>query len=405
MSFINYINNIQIFNNDTGLDHINNINKDLFINDSIMSIKINKNFLLESKKNGDTTSYNIDHLIADFMNDNNLRPNIDTYNIFLDKNSNKLPLDNSLFINDAVFLNSFTSMHFHLTHIMFDFIQSINIFYDLLKKNEDYVIILEIINKYTFYYMLDYDPISIKNNLNLLMKFISDIGLNNKIIIISPTSIYQNFNNDSLFIKNLHRISFNNNESNIKWIPLLSRICKNENNDYFSETMNKIILNKNTVNIHYEYHKQKFFILEKRICDSKNERSIVDDITFNKIYNICDIYCKYNNLKLVLWEDAINNISIFEQFNIANNSEIIIGYGGSMWLFNFSNICSKILIMNLETEYERKYKILYNMTFYTFINTFKNKSNKNIYLHFKNSKDDYLNYDKLVYKFLFSDAE
>ena len=400
-NFIDYIDNVKILNNDLGKDHINKINKDLFINDNITSIKIYNNFLLESKKINDTTSYNIDHLICDFKNHDNLRPNIDTYNNFLNKNSNKLYLDNSLIINDAVFLNSFTSMHFFLTHLMFDFTQSINIFYNLLKKYEDYIIILEIIDKFTFYDILSRVPINIGNNLNKLIKFYRDIGLNNKIIIISPSSINQNFDSDSLFIKNLYTISFNE-INNIKWLPLLSRFCKNENNEYFSETMKKIIKLKNPINIHFEYHKQKFFILEKRTKCLNNTRSIINDEIFNKIYNICNIYCQYNNLKLIIWEDIINDNSIFEQFNITNNAEIIIGYGGSMWLFNYANTCSKILILNLETEYNREFKILYDMTFYTFINIYKNKSINNIFLHFKNNEDDHLNYEKIINKFLYN---
>ena len=114
------------------------------------------------------------------------------------------------------------------------------------------------------------------------------------------------------------------------------------------------------------------------------------------------MYCNYNNLKLIIWEDIVNdNNSIYEQFNITNNAEIIIGYGGSMWLFNHANTCSKILILNLITECELKYEILYQITFYAFINIYKNKSINNIFLHFQNNENDYLNYDKIVYKFLF----
>ena len=50
INFIDYINNIKIVSNDLGIDHISKINKDLFINDNISSIKVYNDFLLESKK-------------------------------------------------------------------------------------------------------------------------------------------------------------------------------------------------------------------------------------------------------------------------------------------------------------------------------------------------------------------
>jgi hypothetical protein len=401
ISYINYIDNIKILNNDSGIDHINNINIEL-LNNNNDNLKIDtfNNCLLESKKNGDSTSYNIHHLVSDYINEDNLRPNIHTLNYFYYINCNKLPSDNSLIIENGVFFNSLTNIHFELSHLIFDFTQHINIFYDLLKKNKDYVIILEIINKSAAYNNFFSETKDATINLNKFTQFIRDIGLNNKIITISISSNHQNFENDSLFIKNLYNISYQK-INDISWIPLLSRFCKNENNEYFSEIMKNILKKNNEINIHYEYHKQKFFILEKR-TKYKDIRCLIDEVIFNKIYNICNIYCQNNNLKLIIWEDIVNDNSIYEQFNITNNAEIIIGYGGSMWQFNCTNTCNKILILNLLTEYDKQYKILYQMTFYSFINIFKNKSIKNIYLHFKNNDNDYLNYDKIVYEFLFN---
>jgi capsular polysaccharide biosynthesis protein len=402
INFINYIDNIKILNNNSGIDHINNINIDLLNNDDNNNLKIDiyNNCLLESKKNGDFTSYNIHHLAVDYINEDNLRPNIGTLNYFYYINCNKLPNDNSLIIENGVFFNSLTSIHFELSHLIFDFTQHINIFYDLLKKNEDYVIILEIINKTTFYNNFFSEPGDATININKFIQFIRDIGLNNKIITISVSSNHQNFDNDSLFIKNIHTVSYQK-INNLNWIPLISRFSKNENNEYFSDTMKKILEKKSQINIHYQFHGQKFFILEKNAFFLDNKNFIINEKNFKNIYYICNIYCLNNNLRLVIWENILNdNTSIYEQFNIANNAEIIIGSNWETLLYNCSNTCSKILIMNLLTEYNNQYKILYQITFYSFMSIYKNKSIKDIYLHFKNNNEDYLNYYKIVFTFL-----
>jgi hypothetical protein len=382
INFINYIDNIKILDNSAGIDFINNVDKNLLTDDNISSIKVYNNILLESKKNGYSTSYKYKtYFITDIYNDYN--------NWFID-NSNKENITDSLFIENGIFLNSFIECHTIISHLAYDFIPSINIFYNLLKKNEDYVIIMEV---------LDYNsPEIINNNLTKIISFYRDIGLNNKIIIISNSSITQNFDNNFLFVKNLYTI-FYEIKNNFRFIPLLSRFNKNESNEYFSETMKNILKKNNKINIHYEYYKQKFFILEKRV--SGEFRNIINEDRFNKIYELCNIYCEYNNLKLIIWEDIVNdNNSIYEQFNITNNAEIIIGYGGSMWLYNYANTCSKILIMNMHQNIIIT-KLFKNLSFYKYINTFKNKSIKNIYLHFINNECNNLDYEKIIYNFLY----
>ena len=400
MSFINYIDNIKILDNNCAKQHINNITKDFLINDDdISSIKVYENCLIESKKNDNTTSYETEHLITN-INNNELRPNINTLNNYFTKISNKPSLENSIIIENAVFLSSFTCFHQLPTHIMYDFSNSINMFYELLKENEDFAIIIEFINK-GMICQLNL-PIEFSNSLNKLTEFIKDIGLKNKIFVVSISSCYQNFDSESLFVNKLHTILFKQ-KYNHNWIPLLSRFCKNSKNEYFPETMKCILKNNNEINIHYNYHKQKFFILEKRLGNN-SRRIITNEDTFSKIFNICQIYCYYNNLKLVIWEDVVrNNNSIYEQLNISNNAEIIIGYGGSFWYFNCANTCSKILIMNLYDEFNGKYDAIYNMTLYSFMNILKNKSIKNIFLHFKNDINECLDFDKIVYKFLYEE--
>jgi len=403
LDLINYTDQIKIINNDAGIRNINNIDKDLLIDNNVTEIKIHNDILLKSKKGNINTSYNINHLINNFKDENNLTPNIEIFENFFNKNKNVIDDKKmSLMIKDAVFFNCFTSSHRLLTHLMFDFTQNINVYYDLLIKNEDYVIIMEIIPNIMIldYLNCDLNFNHSNDNLYKFIDFMRNIGIKNNIVTISNYNYCQNFEEDSLFIENLYAISFKERK-NINWVPLLSRFSNN--NNYFCETL-KNIIKKNVINKHYEYNKKKFLILEKRMESSYNNFNNIRNInknTFDNLVSICNEYCLYHNLKLLIWDsEFVKKESLFEQFNISNNAEIIIGFGGSMWLFNYTMTSGKILCIGLMCEYEEKYKILFNMTLFTYNQLIKNKDIKNVYFHFRDDNDIFT-YEDIVRQFLY----
>lgn len=215
------------------------------------------------------------------------------------------------------------------------------------------------------------------NNLNNFIKFIRDIGLSNEIIILSIDKKCQNFNQNYLFIKELMCVKYESIENNI-WIPLISRLWKNKKNKYFYETIIEIIEQKyiKNQNIHYIHHKKKFFILEKRIESvfMGSERNLNIE-SFEKIKIICEKYCEENNLKLIIWDQILENgESIYTQFEIVNNSTVIIGFGGSFWLFNCAIKKGYILILNFLIYNDfSEYTNVINTSFFKYIDHFKNK--------------------------------
>lgn len=400
IKLINYYNNIYIVKNNKNTIDINTIeryfkiNKKLLLNkDNIHINKESSNVLLNSNKINDITNYNYDHTEIDFTNKDNLKPLINTFENYINKNSNKNSNLNSLIIEEAVFFNSFSNCHYILPHLFYDFIQHINMYYNFLLTNNNCNIILEIIpfnnfsiNKFDLNNTKIENYINI-NNIDKLINFIRDIGINNKIIIISPISKYQNFDNDSLFIKKLYYTTFIEYD-NINWIPLLSRLYKNNYNNYFCDTIKSIIkkIYNNEENIHYLHHKKKFFILENP------SKIILNNNYYNSdnIIKICEEYCNINNLKFVLWDKCIiERETILEQYNIINNSEIIIFSSNFFNMFNFSIDNGKILILNNKIDYERQYEELYNLSFYKFNNLFKNKYIDKIVIHYYDNNNLY----------------
>lgn len=368
-------NNIKIIKNKIFENNNYYYNNKLF-NNNIQDINIYDNILLESKKNNEITNYNYDHLI---ININNSIPNINIYNNFLKSNSNK-SIDfsnNYLIIDNGVFFNSITSYHHSMEHLIFDFMSHINIFYDLLSLNNDYTIIFEIIpfqkydNKFNIYDNLNYDI----NIINEFIKFIKKLGLKNEIKIISPISIYQNFDNDFIFIKKLHTIKFVEID-NINYLPLLTKISKNLNNNYISTTLINILnINSNYKNIHYEYHNKKFFILEK-----PNKLVNITNDLFSLIYIKCHLYCCNNNLKLVIYDEEYKNKEdIYERYNISSNADIIIGFSQTFFLYNYTISNGKILILNQIYE-ENENELLQNINIYNYYQYFQN--NNIILLHY-----------------------
>jgi hypothetical protein len=354
----------------------------LFDIDNI-NIKIYNNFLLESKKNNELTNYNYNHLT---ININNSVPSVNTINNFFINNSNKnIKINNDyLIIEYGIFFNSISSFHHSVEHLIYDFMQHINIFYDILILNKDYNIILEIIpfQKYNNNFDI-YNNINVNyDTLDKFINFVRKIGLKNEIKIISPLSNYQNFNNNFIFVKNLYTIEFKEFD-NINYLPLISRLTKNLNNNYISTTLINIInQNNNNKNIHYEYHKKRFFILEKPY-DLNN----IDEDLYFGILNKCKLYCNKNNLKLIIYDnDFVNREDIYEKYSIASNTDIIIGFTQTFFLYNFTISNGKILILNYEENYKENNELLDNLVFYNYYQLFQNNNN-NVILNYYNNSD------------------
>ena len=349
-------------------------------------------------------NYDSSHLFTIFEEINSLCPNTKTLNNFFDKNSNKQPDETSLLIENAVFFNSFTSYHNHIQHVFLDFTKSINFFYDLLKENESCKIIIEFIphgqlRMWGTHYDPSFNDIS-KINLDKIIQFIRGINLNNEIIILSDVDHFQNFESNSIFIKNLNTISFEENDKIINWTPTLSNFIKNKNDGYFGDLMDEIIKKQNRgVNNHYELYNQKYCILEKRTTSAhytSTRRNLTNE-EYEKLHNLLLYYCNNNNLKLLIWDSEITNKSVYEQFNICNNAEIIVGFGGSFFIFNYSFVNTNILLMNYMTEYFEQYEVLYNQIY--FLNPcFNNKNLKNMFIHFINVQNT--NYSVILDDFL-----
>lgn len=390
INFIDYNDNIKIINNIESSLVINNIDKD-FLNRGDWTINKCENVLLESIKiDSNKTSYNIDHLYCVFQNSTNLKPNSNTLNNFYKVNSNKIYNSNaSHYIENGVFLNSFTECHSYITHIALDFVNGINMFHELLVNNPDFVIIIEFIPHNTFFgntsYDHSFDSVCAKN-IEMYTMFLRDIGITNEIKIISDVSMFQNFEH-SLFIKNLYTLTFQTN--NIIWIPLYSKLLKNSKGKYMGDTLRDIINYKSP-----NKYKKKFLILEKRLTSSfHHERNIPED-SFEILYDICLEYCYRNNLELFIWSnEMVQKTSIYEQFVICHNAEIIIQTGGSLSMFNYSMESGKLLMFNAIIEYD-----LYDMSFY---NNFQTQLNKNIkhYFHYRDV-DNPISIECLVYNFL-----
>jgi hypothetical protein len=369
-----------LYKNDTALRSYNKVDKDLSVN--VKSFNRVYNNVLFCK------NYDSNHLVTVFEDMNNLSPNINTLNNFFDKNSNKQPEETSLLIENAVFFTSFTSFHNYVQHVFLDFLKSINFYYDLLKENENHTIIIEFIphcqlKMFGTHYVDSFNNVS-KINVEKIIQFIRDINLNNKIIILSDVVHFQNFESNSIFIKNLNTISFEENDKIVNWIPNLSNFITNKNNEYFGDLMKEIVKKRDEVNDYYKQHNKKFLILEKRTTSTfvSHIRNVSHE-DFQLLYTICFDYCNNNNLHLLIWDDElVRKTSPYEQFNICNNAEIIIGFAGSFFMFNYSFEETSIIIFNMFNEFDEKYEVLYHQ-FYMLNPIMCNKGLKNLYLHFR----------------------
>jgi len=402
MKFIKNINDKNLYNlNEESYNKIKNkINFNCGEKNIYFSTKYTKKLLFDIsiyQQNKIFTNYDIKHLKND--NTKNI-PNINTYIKNINYYNEKEKIYNDLlsknkkikYIKEAVFFSSFTSCHHIITHIMFDFINQINYFYDMLKNNKELKIIIEYIphgtlkfsNHNLFINKEIKDDYYKKNILkkkylqDIFIEFIKKLNLNNDIIFLTNIYDFKNIDEDFLYINKLHYINLKNID-NITWLPLISKFIYNENYELIPNLLNKIIFKNSpkNINIHYKYHKKKFLILEKRIKSSyfKKDRNINIKI-FNEIEKYCKEYCSKNNLKLVIWDDKfIKENSIYKQFEICNNSKIIIGFGGSFWLFNYTLQNETIIIIFdiLKPEINNNINNL-DITYYTYNYILKNKN-------------------------------
>jgi len=377
---------ISIIENEEFYYYRGKIDKSLTINNNIeTSIDVFKNVLFKLGRN-----YDLVHILKRIA-PNNYSP---TSNILLNYirsiqlSENEL---NSNVVENGVFFYSIAGWHDYFTHLIFDYMAHMNQYYYLLKQNPDYKIIMEIIPSYYTFSNIPqpnckYVPIENINKIKLLFK---NLGINNNIIFISPSSEVV----PSLFVKNLYYVNYK--DSNNVYLPLITRCLKNKQGKYLSDTIKEII----GINKHYIYHKCKFFILEDR-AGSQFGREI-DRNQFEIIKQICENYCIVNNLKLVIWnKDFTNNNDIYEQFTVVNNSEIMICFGGSILLFNNMISESKVLLLNIKSDID--IDVCYNMMLNGCKYLITNKDIKNLVLHFSNSSSKY-NLIPLILNFLYKD--
>ena len=396
INIINFNDNITIIKNDAAIQCLCNSNINLLYKEEGGRVTTYENVLLESIKNDNLmTSYNIDHLKCDHFNYHDLKPNADTLNNFYSLISNKNCSADSYVIENGVFLISFTQWYVAIQHVMMDISNSLNMFYDLLVQNPDFVMIIEFIPHGTD--CLDY-CLSLpgffddcNKSIELVTKFIRDLGLTNEIKIISDVSMYQNFDH-SLFIKNLYAITFNSN--NLNYLHIKSKFCKNSRGNYMGDTLREIIKSRCPKN-----YDKKYLILEQRFNSViLGEERNLSKTLFDNIYNICLDYCHQHNLELLIWNgDITKNNSIYEQFVICQNAEIIIQTAGSFSFFNYSIERGKILCFDMKPALDCESS--YNLCFYNNIQHFFNKNVQN-YLHFKDYKNP-MSYEKLVSWFLY----
>jgi hypothetical protein len=282
------------------------------------------------------------------------------------------------YINNAVYLLNITitrdnkhrvppsrSHYLCMTHVMLDYYNQIHFFYKLLLNNQNYSIIIDLpVDKKIYgqvFEMTDGRLETIKK----FIKYLRDIKLKNDIVTLWDKKI---------LINNLYTIRYNENRGIFNQLSLQNMTTPFCN-------FNNIIDISNT---NYKLYNKKFLILEVR---PKSNRGIPKTIN-NEIIELCQMYCKKNNLNLILWDfEYISKKSIYEQFEISYNAEIIITYGGSMTYFCHTIQKGSVLILNMSHEtgetniYTREF--LMNVCFYNYSQFYK-KKNVNTFIKFLN---------------------
>ena len=363
-------------------DNSNKVNTNIYLDTNIIKENIKINTLIHNdvlftfkKINSQINDYNIHHISGEIGS----TPLVDTLNNFIKTFSNKNPCSNSFIIENGIFINAITGCASHLTHIVFDFRSLIGIFYDILKKNPDFYIIYELIIPIYFntYQVINDNDIELTlNNMDIIKKFLKDIGLDNKIIFISNINKIYNIDYETIFIKNLHYSEFKSMKETNNFV-LSSRIYRNINNETFSDLLRRIFLDK------YGALPNKYFILEKRTSSSyyDNVRGINEN-GFIILKKICTDFCIKNNLELIIWDnDFVNKHSLYEQYLISYQSEVIVSFAGSQQLFSSTiNNGLVIIIGGISEKCLENFPLCRNYIFY--LTTYDQFTNPNIHLFF-----------------------
>jgi len=339
--------NVKILNSETAVNFHNRcvVNRD----NSIIEIfeNVHLNF-----KNYDNTHF--------LKNYDTHQPNYKTLSNFLSSakqyTSNGI---NMLLINEAVFFYTMASFHVHNHHIWFDFYPHFNAYFNLLINNPKTVIVLEIIGCNPTSVVSANQPVN-KVNLIQIVNFMIQCGIKNDIIIISNEIkninklIYNKETNNYItntlmgdvphaaahingwIIKKLHVVKYSTNIFDA--FASCSRHVKNMKGDYFSDTIRKILISNNTSML--QVLPAQSLILEKRIINI-HSRGISMQQYLN-IKKICIDYCNKNNLLFIEWSPKADDI--ISQINVTMTAKIIIGFGGSFWLYNMINNARKLIL-------------------------------------------------------------
>ena len=338
------------------LDDIININESNIENITIKNIKIGKSYKIYNKGENILQQRTFENL----------------YNILCENITQNFKKDNIILQKSILFYN-LTKLSEMKTHQIFDFIPFICYYYDYLINNSDINIIIEQFNVYNL------------KSVIFLLNYFRDIKLLNNIYVITDNKLYK-FNNELIYLKNnifckkLQVLKLENIECS--YLPLLFR------SNFFS------INNSSLKNVFKKYKfTKKYLIIEKRI-DKK--RGFKNEEEWNNVLDICNDYCKNNNLELYIWE-LIQESSLYEQHKICYNADIMISHGGSFNLFNITNTCRKILILNMDSEPFFEKKIIKNITYNIFL---QHRSTNNLFYYYQNNN---INNKYLIKDFLYYD--
>lgn len=307
--------------------------------------KIIENAVIDIKVNGRFTNHDLKKNAREIINP--IGPDINTITNFLSKFSSLTyeKTDNVMCEKNAVFIYSVSSLHAAIQHIWMDYAKQLLYFYDLLKTSPETCIIFEIVP--TIPESSSIADTAEQNgsiNINKIITFLSDIGLSNKIYTISHFSKLNSICTP-LYIDKLQYLGYMCPTDYTRYISLANLLL-----DMDTPKITKKILEDNKDNgynkLHLETNKQKYLILEKRV-----RSRVISESEYIRIYDLCSNYCKEHNLCLFIWDDTtIGKYTIYEQLVISSNAEIIIGYGGSMWMYNFTMNKGSVLVINTHSE-------------------------------------------------------